>query len=79
MTLRRSALSVCPCGDPWGTLLQLEITYSRAPTKPPQRQTLRSPRPKVTSVLTRQAKAHAKGTFVCHKQTPASSRLLPGR
>ena len=34
--LRRSALSVCPCGDLWGTPLQLEISYSRAPTKPPQ-------------------------------------------
>ena len=48
--LRRSALGVCPCGDPWWTLLQLEIeiSYSLAPRKPkpPRGQTLRSPRPK---------------------------------
>ena len=53
--LRRSALSVCPGGDPWGTLLSLEIRYARAPVKPPRGQTLGSPRPKVTSVLTRLA------------------------
>ena len=35
------------------TLLQLEISYSWAPVKPRRGQTLRSPRPKVTSVLTR--------------------------
>ena len=33
--LRRSALSVYPCGDPWGTLLNLEIGYSWAPIKRP--------------------------------------------
>ena len=46
--LGRSALSVRPCGDPWGTLLHLVRRYSRAPTKPPRGQTLRSPRPKLT-------------------------------
>ena len=51
--LRRSALRVCPCGDPWGTLLQLEIIHSWAPIKPPRGQTLRSPRPRVASVITR--------------------------
>ena len=50
---RRSALSVCPGGDPWGTPTQLEIRDSWAPGKPPRGQTLRSPRPTVTSVLTR--------------------------
>ena len=50
---KRSALSACPYGDPWGTPLQLEISYSWAPVKPRRGQTLRSPRPKVTSVLTR--------------------------
>ena len=39
--IRRSALSVCPCGDPWGTLLQLGIRHSGAPIKPPRGQTLR--------------------------------------
>ena len=39
--------SVCSCGDPWGTLLQLEIGCSWAPVKPPRGQKLRSPRPKV--------------------------------
>ena len=53
MPLRRSALSVCPCGNPWWTPLQLEISYSWAPVRPPRGQTLRLPRPKVTSVLTR--------------------------
>ena len=52
--LRRGARSVCPCGDPWGTPLQLEIKHSWAPAKPPRGQALRSPRPKVNSVLTRQ-------------------------
>ena len=33
---RRSALSVCPCGRPWGTPLQLEIRCSWAPVKPPE-------------------------------------------
>ena len=51
--IRRSALSVCPCGDPWGTPLQSELSYSWAPVKIPRGQTLRSPRPKVPSVLTR--------------------------
>ena len=50
MPLRRSALSVCPCGGAWGTLLRLEIRHSWAPVKPPRGQTLRSPRPHVTSV-----------------------------
>ena len=45
--LRTNSLSVCPCGDPWGTPLQLEINYSWAPVKPPGGQPLRSPRPKV--------------------------------
>ena len=49
----RSALSVCPCGDPWGTPLQVEMIYSLAPAKLARGQTLRSPRPTVTSVLTR--------------------------
>ena len=40
-------------GTPAGTPLQLEIIHSRAPVKPPREQTLRSPQPKVTSVLTR--------------------------
>ena len=52
MPLRRSALSACPCGDPWGTPLQSEIRCSWAPVRPRRGQTLRSPRPKVTSVLT---------------------------
>ena len=51
--LRRGALSVCPCGDPWGIPLQVEIRHSWAPVRPPRGQTLRSPRPKATSVLTR--------------------------
>ena len=42
--LRRSALSVRPGGDPWGTLLHLETTYSWAPVKTPRGHTLRSPR-----------------------------------
>ena len=37
--LRRSALSVCPWGDPWGTLLQSEVSCSWAPTKTPRGQT----------------------------------------
>ena len=49
--LRRGALSVCPCGDPWS--VQLERRHSWAPVKPPRGQTLRSPRPKVTSALAR--------------------------
>ena len=53
MPLRRSALSVCHCGDPWGRLLQVETRHSWAPMKPPRGQTLRSPRPKVPSMLTR--------------------------
>ena len=48
--LRRSPVSVRPCGGPWGTPHQLEVRYSWAPVKPPRRQTLRSPRPNVTSV-----------------------------
>ena len=51
--LRRSALSVCPCGDSWGTLLQEEIRHWLACVKPPRGRTPRSPRPKVTSVLSR--------------------------
>ena len=47
--------SVCPWGDPWETLLQLERSYSWAPIETPRGQTLRSPRPKVTSVLSRKA------------------------
>ena len=43
----------CPRGDPWGTPLHLEIRHVWAPVRPPRGQTLRSPRPKVTSVLTR--------------------------
>ena len=58
--LGRSALGVCPCGDPWGTLLQLETSYSRAPVKLPRGQTLRSTRPKVTSVLTRSRATRAR-------------------
>ena len=43
-----------PVGDPWGTLLQAEIRDSRAPVKSPRGgQTLRSPRPKVSSVPSR--------------------------
>ena len=53
MSLRRSALSVCPSGDPWGTPLQSESRHSWAPVKPTRGQILRPPRPKVTSVLTR--------------------------
>ena len=49
--LRRSALSACPCGDAWGTPLQLETRHSWAPVKTPRGQTLRSPRPKVTSAV----------------------------
>ena len=37
----------------WGTPLELEISVSRAPAKPPRGETLRSPRPNVTSVLAR--------------------------
>ena len=47
----RSALSVCPWGDPWP--LQLETRHSWAPVEPPRGQALRSPRPKDTSVLIR--------------------------
>ena len=36
MPLRRSALSVSPCGDAWGTPLDLETGYSWAPIKPPE-------------------------------------------
>ena len=50
--LRRSALSVCACGDARGISLQLEIRYSWAPIKLPGGQTLRTPRPRVASVLT---------------------------
>ena len=42
-----------PVGDSLGTPLQVEIRHCRAPVKPPWGQTLRSPRPRVTSVLTR--------------------------
>ena len=59
--LRRSALSVCPCGDSWGTPLQLDTSYSRSPVKPPRGQTLRSPRPKVTSMLTPNLERLARG------------------
>ena len=53
MPLRRSALSVRPCEDPWGTLLHLEVGYSRAPYEAPKEgQTPRSRRSKVTSVPT---------------------------
>ena len=46
--------TVCPCWDAGGTLVHLEIIgYSWAPIKPPRGQTLRSPRPKVTSALIR--------------------------
>ena len=41
----------CPCGDPRLTPLPLEIRHSWVPIKPPRGQTLRSPRPRVTSVL----------------------------
>ena len=34
--LRRSALSVCPCGDAWGAPLHLETGYSWAPYEPPR-------------------------------------------
>ena len=51
--LRRVALGVCPCGDPWGTPFQVNISYSWTPVKPTRGQTPRSPRPKVTSVLFR--------------------------
>ena len=52
--LRRSALSVCPRGDTWGTPIRSETSYSWPPAKPARGQTPRSPRPKVTSVLTQQ-------------------------
>ena len=51
--LRRSALGVCSSGDPWGTPLQLETRHSWAPVMATRGQTLRSPWPKATSVLTR--------------------------
>ena len=64
-TIRRLALShgIGTPGDPWGTLLQVEISYSRSPVKPPRRQTLRSPRPKVTSVPTRSLRCRAAPLF----------------
>ena len=34
--LRRSALSACPCCDPCGTPLPLDINYSWSPAKPPK-------------------------------------------
>ena len=33
---RRSARSVCPCGDPWGTPLQVQTNHSWAPRKAPE-------------------------------------------
>ena len=57
--LRRSALGVCPCEDACGTTLQLKTKHSWAPVRTPRGQTLRSPRPKVTSVLTRLRSAEA--------------------
>ena len=42
-----------PVGTPGGHLSKLKKTrHAWAPAKPPRGQTLRSPRPKVTSVLT---------------------------
>ena len=37
----KNALSACPCGDAWGTPLQLNMYISWAPTKTPRGQTLR--------------------------------------
>ena len=34
--LRRSALNVCPYGDPWGTTLHLETRHPWAPVKTPR-------------------------------------------
>ena len=42
-----------PRAHPWGTPLQVEISCSWAPVKTPRGQTLRSPRPNVTSAPTR--------------------------
>ena len=41
----------CTCGNPWGTVLQWQTRHSQAPIETPRGLTLRSPRPKVTSVL----------------------------
>ena len=57
--LRRSALSACPCGDPWGTLLQLEVSYSWAPYQAPK-----GTNTKVTS-----AKGHFCGLPECRLTT----------
>ena len=46
-------LVLIPAGNPGGHPSQLEIRCSWAPVKPPRGQTLRPPRQKVTSVLTR--------------------------
>ena len=39
---KKKCPSVCPCGDPWRTLLQSKANHSWAPIKPPRGQTLRS-------------------------------------
>ena len=69
---RRSALSVCPCGDPRGTPLQLEIRETWAPVKPPRGQTLRSPRPKVHfCAYSKMACPNGTTTALCWPKPPA--------
>ena len=54
MKHRSAPKEKCPvCLSTGGTLVKFAITYSRGPMKPTMGQTLRSPRPKVSSVLTR--------------------------
>ena len=68
---RRGALSVRPCGDPWGTPLRLERRHSWALIKPP-----RGPNTKITS-----AKGHFcacpnnSGSFIVEKATEFSQNL----
>ena len=75
MPLRRGALSVCPCGDPWGTPLQVEINYFMGPCNAPK-----GTNPKVTS-----AKGHfcaypklGSGRSVCGHGGKAAA-FAPGR
>ena len=64
--LRRSALSGCPCGDPWGRPLQEEMGYSWAPVKPPK-----GTNTKVTS-----AKGHFCAYPTCSTEELSKKKLL---
>ena len=77
--LRRSALSVCPCGNPWGTPLQSEIRDSWTPVKPPRGQTLRSPRPKVYGVYGQRPAPRGSLRRVRGAAKPAGERGLSAR